>query len=101
MGYMSKDRVRFKIGGYKLSASSKESDGYRKLLKDVFNLDCYDKCDYSDIEIICRPSQFARFMIKRHSIGLQNTFSELGATLFTPEPAEKQRVFDVSCEPAR
>jgi hypothetical protein len=50
-------------------------------------------------EIICRPSQFARFLIYRRMNGGQNMFRILEAELFTPEPARPQPI-DVSGNPA-
>lgn len=104
MGYMSKDRVRFKISGSKLFSSSKENRGYVQLCREIFGLElpCGSGHLVTDqITIICRPSQFARFLIRRNERGLQNSFQELKPELFKPEPQPKELVYDVSCEPAR
>ena len=48
--------------------------------------------------IVCRPSQFARFLIKRNEAGGRNGFKMLNAELVTPP--EELCVVDVSKRPA-
>ena len=94
---MSKDRVRFVIPGSRLSTSC-DADKYRQLVEDVFG-ECLGRCDWHDVTIICRTSQFARFMIERHRRGIQNQFSELKPELFMPEPEQATTILDVSANP--
>lgn len=52
-----------------------------------------------DLNIICRPSQFARFVILRHvKYGEQNNMSCLNMRLILPED-KKEDVIDVSGNP--
>lgn len=96
---MSNDRVRFTVPGHRISSSS-QSEGYRKLLEDCFG-ECLGRCQWSDITIICRPSQFARFLIERNNRGFQNQFSELKPELFLPAEEKAPTVFDVSGNSSR
>lgn len=41
---------------------------------------------YGGFFIVCRPSQFARFLIFRNEAGIKNGFMDLQATLYVPEP---------------
>lgn len=50
-------------------------------------------------QIICRPSQFARWLIKRNTLGSNNRFQALAAELFLPAPTPQ--IYDVSSNPAR
>jgi hypothetical protein len=96
---MSKDRVRFTIPAYSMTS---RGDGYRALLSEVFGHSFAGQfIQHEDITIICRPSQFARFLIKRNEMGMQNGFKELKPELFTPPEEKKQLVFDVSKNPNR
>lgn len=103
MANMSKDRVRFTIPANKMFFSSREFDGYKTLCKQVFGLELPSGATHfnNDVTIICRPSQFARFLIIRNEMGLQNSFKELKPELFTPKPEPTVMVFDVSKNPAR
>jgi len=94
----SRDRVRFKIPSCRLSKHGSESLQYRELVAEVFG-ETLGRCDWGDVIIICRPSQFARFVIRRHEMGIQNMFAELEAELFTPEDKPTPTVFDVSNNP--
>jgi hypothetical protein len=38
-------------------------------------------CGVKGVEILCRPSQFGRFMVRRNELGLENWSSELNAKL--------------------
>jgi hypothetical protein len=52
------------------------------------------------IEITCRPSQFARFLIYREQRGGQNLFKELGARLAPAAESDTPKKIDVSKVPA-
>jgi len=92
----SRDRVKFTIPA-RHGASSKMAT----LLHDVFNIEeHYIKacsCEWKDVTIICRPSQFARFMILRNKRGMKNGFRELNATLFEARDTKQktQTTFNV------
>ena len=82
---MSKDRVRFWIDHRYF-----QQRGMYDVLKKVFNLDenrarAAQTGPYEGFWIVCRPSQFARFMIYRNEAGIKNGFMDLKAVLFTPE----------------
>lgn len=99
---MSKDRVRFYIKNYYFT----ECRDFKKVLReslgvgdmvfhDMANTACGGK---GEVEVICRPSQFARFLIHRSGVVSNNRFQELRAELFVPQRPEKP--FDVSTNPA-
>lgn len=78
---MSRDRIQFEIPLRRL-----DDIKYRMLLKDCFGLKEHEIPDGgrylpSDqvFKIICRPSQFGRFIVARNSRGIQNLISELNA----------------------
>lgn len=83
---MSKDRVKFYLGSKYLQHSSIFDVLYR-----AFNLtkvDIVNRTRGSAMEglyIVCRPSQFARFMIYRNEVGIQNGFIDLQAKLVDAE----------------
>jgi hypothetical protein len=109
----SKDRVKFRLLGHYFDKPA----ATEQLLRDSFGMNaeqihkirresnavreelggfrCY-------AEIICRPSQFARFLIMREKAGFQNMFKELQAELFTPEPPAPPKIepIDVSSNPS-
>ena len=85
---MSKDRVVFQ-----LRESYFLSEKPCKLLKRVFGMTETDfywarqrmrDTAVASIAVVCRPSQFARFLILRNEAGLQNQFKELAAKLHHP-----------------
>lgn len=96
---MSKDRVRFTIPGAYLTRSSAED--YLKLLDDVFGIALGGTKWGDDVTIICRPSQFARFLIERHKRGISNQFAVLNAELFQVSEERRPTIFDASAEPNR
>jgi len=98
MPKMSQDRVKFTIPASRLSRDS-NGDLMRGVVSKAFG-ECLGRCKWGDVTIICRPSQFARFLIYRNEAGLQNMFNELNAVLFTPEERQ-DTVFDVSENPSR
>ena len=94
---MSQDRVRFKILGRRLH----DNPCYVQVISDCFGIarSEIEKCGYhdKDMTVVCRPSQFARFIIRRQDTGMQNLIKELDAVLFTPKPEPEE--YDVSKKP--
>lgn len=89
---MSRDRVRFNLAPYGADQAIKDAF-YR-----AFGAPFPSRPMGEIVIVICRPSQFARFMIYRNDLGGKNSFKELAPVLFTPE-AEKVEI-DVSGNPA-
>jgi hypothetical protein len=86
---MSTDRVRFKIDPYSMSSETK-----RAWTRAFGCAPPAPSVNFpSHRTIICRPSQFARFLIYRNDEGGRNGFKELEPELFTPEEVT---VIDVS-----
>lgn len=82
---MSNDRVRFWID-YRYF----QQRGMYDVLKKAFDLSEHrarkaQTGPYEGFWIVCRPSQFARFMIYRNEAGIKNGFMDLKADLFVPE----------------
>lgn len=100
---MSKDRVKFTMRGYYF-----ETDKARILLGNALGVNAgqFDvmrrmaQDSMEGVEIICRPSQFARFLIMREAAGFQNMFKELKAELI-PAPTPTIQPVDVSGNPPR
>lgn len=97
---MSKDRVRFTIRRDKAIDMA-------EVMKSAFDLRCHQiqsmrgrsgANGYEYITIVCRPSQFGRFIVHRCNLGYENLVRELQAELFTPAP-DKPQVLDVSKNP--
>ncbi len=87
---MSHDRVRFFIDDCYYNNSSKMGI-LRDVLKQAFGLGRGHSAQfmtngYGGFYLICRPSQFARFLIYRNEAGIKNGFIDLRAKLYTPEP---------------
>jgi hypothetical protein len=92
---MSHDRVEFKLSADQLGKS-----GMYGVILAAFGLRLkisYHGCQ--DITIICRPSQFARFLILRNDAGIPNSFMQLEARLFLPKPEAEVTVYDTSRNP--
>jgi len=90
---MSRDRVRFNLAPYGADQATK--DAFYKAFGAPF-----PSRPMGDIVIIvCRPSQFARFMIYRNEFGGRNSFKELAPVLFTPDAPKSE--IDVSGNPAQ
>jgi len=86
---MSKDRVRFQLGpciSYEVA----------KLVKDTLGVDAPSFYTLDPVTIICRPSQFARFLIERNNRGMANGFKELRPELFVPVVEKKPLILDAS-----
>jgi hypothetical protein len=89
---MSRDRVRFTIDTF-------TDDATRKAFQSAFGVPLVPKLGpYTHLTVVCRPSQFARFLIHRNDNGGRNSFKELAPTLFTPQPQMSE--LDVSGNPA-
>lgn len=74
---MSRDRVHFKPSAQGTTHSSKERQALKQAISECFGLmpSKVEECMAENITIICRPSQFARFLIRRHELGGKNVFS--------------------------
>lgn len=86
-GAPSRDRVRFHLGYQYLQNKAIEA-----VLLNAFGI---GPCDLTSLkgqsngcgfDIICRPSQFARFLIFRNAAGISNGFKDLQPALYVPEP---------------
>lgn len=98
MPRMSQDRVHFTVTNSLLAKKT-----IRQCLSEVFNIpethtgSLVSKC--KDLPIICRPSQFARFIILRHvKYGEKNDMASLNMKLVVPEP-DVDKPMDVSDQP--
>lgn len=88
---MSKDRVRFFI------RENYYGNKLQKIFQQAFDLDYEEtaglmrrwRCGFW---IVCRPSQFARFMIFRNEVGLQNGFKDLKPKLVPAKESVHTRV---------
>jgi len=94
---MSHDRVKFYLDHQYL-----RTNGIGGVLKESFGMDNNDVTDmcqaagirphrlsyesWGGVWIVCRPSQFARFLIYRDEAGIKNGFKDLKPELFVPEP---------------
>ncbi len=90
---MSKDRVRFYIGAKYYKEGNRAA--MATVLRKAFDVDRVEANGLFDRSgegfwIVCRPSQFARFMVYRNDQGLPNGFMDLRAELFEPKPAAKE-----------
>ena len=102
MSKRSHDMVRFTVPYHRIDQK------YADLLCTVFNLKREEICGptarhdsalrYEAMTIECRPSQFGRFLILRHAIGIANSFVELDAVLVQERPSKKL-VFNVENRP--
>lgn len=98
MARMSKDRVHFTVRQCYL-----ERETIRQCIKETLGINIttgrsahgdYHSM-YNDLHVICRPSQFARFVILRHvKYGEPNNMACLNMKLVVPEP--EVPVHDVS-----
>lgn len=97
---MSKDRVRFTIPSGRLDGFSEDGVNYRKLVSQCFGITLESRGYHQDVEVTCRPSQFARFIVLRNQMGLENMIKELKAELVSAEPYVAPVVkFDASSNP--
>ncbi|MDX5412817.1 MAG: hypothetical protein LPK02_07195 [Rhodobacterales bacterium] len=94
-GKMSGDRVHFTLKDRHL-----RREAYQLLLEEVFGIKPGTYDPIRDLKIICRPSQFARFIILRfNKYGEQNDMAGLDMKLVAPPKAEN--VIDCSRNPNR
>jgi len=100
---LSKDKVRFNIPWRIFSRSE---IGYRRIVKKSFDLDPRPIDMASGITIVCRPSQFGRFLIYRHEeirsgeiMGSESFIAEINPILFVPKRSPDE--YDVSGNPNR
>lgn len=101
MSKMSRDRVKFRFEGY----DKNREPNIRAAVK-AFGMTTSEARNAWDNmkTIVCRPSQFARFLIYRDAIADElghpsvNAFRQLNAVLFTPQ--EVKTPIDVSDRPA-
>jgi hypothetical protein len=85
---MSRDRVRFVIQPY--GSDPATAAAFVQAFKAPFP----SAPMAQELTIVCRPSQFARFLIYRNDAGGRNLFKELKPELFTPEAPKSE--IDVS-----
>ena len=83
-GHMSEDRVRFF-----LHFRYYQQMGMNNVLCRAFGMDLdtvqeLRRANDGGFWIVCRPSQFARFMIYRDAAGINNGFKDLNAVLTEP-----------------
>jgi hypothetical protein len=89
---VSHDRVRFALDTFTDNATR---DAFHK----AFGTPLLSRTGpFTHITVVCRPSQFARFLIYRNDNGGKNSFKELKPELFVPEPNKTE--MDVSRNPA-
>jgi hypothetical protein len=98
---MSTDRVRFTVPAtriWKESSYRQETTTqrkYRNLLKECFGLTENELPRGGDLVVVCRPSQFARFIVRRYEIDeIQNQFSELKPELIEEYVEREIHVWD-------
>lgn len=92
---MSRDRVHFTLDTYGLDLQT------RTAFKRAFGIDPPagpntrpgGYCD-TTVTVVCRPSQFARFLIYRNDEGGKNAFKNLN-----PKLVEIENILDVSINP--
>lgn len=94
MGKPSYDRVRFKF-----KDSENQRDACLGAATRAFGISMNRAQSLWRQEgvIVCRPSQFARFMIYRSEVAACNRFAQFDAELFTPC---QDKIEDVSSNPA-
>lgn len=81
---MSSDRVRFEWDTHGRTSDSAQVE---KLFWLSFGMSSYDyrkmtRNHPDGWSVVCRPSQFARFLIFRNQLGMRNGFKELNPVLF-------------------
>lgn len=91
-GRMSPDRIHFTI-----VARNLEERKYRDLIAETLGISASEYSNTEDLNVICRPSQFGRFIALRHDkYGIPNNVSQLKAKLV--QPAE-DKMIDCSGNP--
>ncbi len=82
---MSKDRVRFSLGIQYLQATCIDSVLHRAFGVSGKQIRKMLFCDRNSVDILCRPSQFARFLIYRNDAKITNGFKDLNPKLIDPK----------------
>jgi len=97
---MSKDRVHFVLIDH-TSWSTLDAKAQTLAAVKAFRLSPHivQAAAKKGVEIVCRPSQFARFLIYRGEFGGQNLIKALKPRLVSPPPPVPEPV-DVSRNPA-
>lgn len=91
-GKISGDRVHFTVPARQLLKKS-----YIQLLEDCFGIRQGEYDNHQDLEVVCRPSQFARFIILRHTKHKEsNEMSALNMRLVSPAPLKRENKIDCS-----
>ena len=89
---MSRDRIEFRIPWRRLA----DYKGHADVLLKSFGIDptMVNNCirHGQDLEIKCRPSQFARYIVLRCNAGIPNGIKELEASLVMEQEPVKYRV---------
>jgi hypothetical protein len=92
-GRMSGDRVRIVLPERRM-----KRDAFMRAAQEAFSLSagelaalpkCQDHYLNGGVEVICRPSQFGRFMILRNEYGDDNSVKDLQPELFRPTPVKQ------------
>lgn len=92
---MSNDRIHFSIPARNLIKKS-----YIALLSECFGIQKGEFGECEDLKVICRPSQFARFVVLRHTkYAESNSMSDLNMKLVTPAAVKPQNLIDCSMKP--
>ncbi len=94
--------MRFCIPAQRLEGNGYEQDKYRAILRQTMSITTSDIGRHLVTDghgndclwIVCRPSQFARFLIMRNNDGISNRFSELFAELVPKENQVDLHVWD-------
>ena len=94
---MSKDRVHFEMRDNSCNHAATSRAAARAFGMPVHEAKrMLERADYAPCVIVCRPSQFARFMIYRSEEVRSNTFAQFKAELKDAESVER---LDVSGNP--
>lgn len=87
---MSKDRIRFIVPSYRIHRGA-DCSRIRSLLKEIFGITDKELRAVPvgrDLTIVCRPSQFGRYIVRRNEEGCTNWVREMSPVLFTPNEPE-------------
>ena len=95
---MSHDRVHMTLTAHRLERQTIRDCAYETLGLTLGDMMAAVR-EGKDLKIICRPSQFARFVILRHvKYGEPNNMADLNMKLVKPKPTVDQPI-DVSDRP--
>lgn len=94
-GKMSGDRVHFTISERDLVKTR-----YRELIEETLGIKADHYKTSKPLKVICRPSQFARFIILRYTKYAEpNNMAGLEMKLVSPEPERPDNLIDCSRNP--